>query len=62
MGKRTLGRTRSRLEDNIKIYLQELGWGYGLNSYGSGWGQVGASCEFLMNVRVPYNVGKFLTS
>jgi len=26
-GKRQLGRPRHRWEDNIKIYLQDLGWG-----------------------------------
>ena len=26
-GKRPLGRTRHRWEDNIKINLQEMGWG-----------------------------------
>jgi hypothetical protein len=26
-GKRPLGRPRSRWEDNIKMHLQELGWG-----------------------------------
>jgi hypothetical protein len=26
-GKRSLGRPRHRLEDNIKIYLQEVGFG-----------------------------------
>jgi hypothetical protein len=30
-GKRTLGRPRHRWEDNIKINLQELGWGQGLD-------------------------------
>jgi hypothetical protein len=28
-GKRPLGRTRSRWEDNIKMDLQEVGWGCG---------------------------------
>ena len=26
-GKRPLGRTRRRWEDNIKMYMQEVGWG-----------------------------------
>ena len=30
-GKRQFTRPRSRLEGNIKMYLQELGWGHGLN-------------------------------
>jgi len=29
-GKRPLGRTRPRWEDNIKIHIQEVGWGPGL--------------------------------
>jgi hypothetical protein len=31
VGKRTLGRPTSRLEDNIKIDLQEMGRGHGLD-------------------------------
>jgi hypothetical protein len=34
--KRLLGRPRRRWEDNIKIDLKEIGWGYGLDSSGSG--------------------------
>jgi hypothetical protein len=30
-GKRPLGRLRRRWEDNIKMDLQEVGWGYGLD-------------------------------
>ena len=30
-GKRPLGRPRRRWEDNIKVDLQEVGWGYGLD-------------------------------
>ena len=35
-GKRPLGRARRRWEDDIKLDLQEVGWGYGLVSSGSG--------------------------
>jgi len=36
-GKRPLGRTRPRWEDNINMDLQEVGcWGYGLDQAGSG--------------------------
>jgi hypothetical protein len=36
-GKRPLGRSRRRLEDNIKMDLQEVGGGgYGLDRAGSG--------------------------
>ena len=45
-GKRTLRRTKSRLDDNIKINLQEVGRGHGLYSYGSERKQVAGSCEF----------------
>jgi hypothetical protein len=30
VGKRLLGRPRQRWEDNIKMDLQEVGWGHGL--------------------------------
>jgi hypothetical protein len=35
-GKRPLGRTRCRWEDNIKMDLQEVEYGYGLDRAGSG--------------------------
>jgi hypothetical protein len=31
VGKRPLGRSRHRWEDNIKIYIEEVGWGHGLD-------------------------------
>ena len=34
-GKRPLGRPRRRWEDNIKMNLQEVGGGYGLDRAGS---------------------------
>ena len=30
-GKRPLGRPKRRWEDNIKIDLQEVGWGHGMD-------------------------------
>jgi hypothetical protein len=30
-GRRPLGRPRHRWENNIKMYLQEIGWGHGLD-------------------------------
>jgi len=30
-GKRPLGEPRYRWEDNIKMYLEEVGWGHGLD-------------------------------
>ena len=44
-GKRPVGRPRRRWEDNIKMDLQAVGWGHGLDCSGSGWGQVGVTCE-----------------
>jgi hypothetical protein len=36
-GKRSLGRPIRRWEDNIKMDLREIGWGwYGLDLFGSG--------------------------
>jgi hypothetical protein len=35
-GKRPLGRPRHKWEDNIKLDVQEVGWGYGLDRDGSG--------------------------
>jgi hypothetical protein len=51
--KRPLGRPRSRWEDNIKIDLQEIGWGVDwihLAQDKEGWRAV-------MNFRFPYNWG-----
>ena len=35
-GRRPLERSRHRWEDNIKMNLQEVGWGHGLHRSGSG--------------------------
>jgi hypothetical protein len=35
-GKKQLGRTKHRLKDKIKMDLQEVGWGHGLDLTGSG--------------------------
>ena len=62
-GKRPLGRPRRRWEDNIKMDLQEGGCG------GMDWIEMGqdsdrwrALVNAVMNLRVPYNAGNFLTS
>jgi hypothetical protein len=34
-GKRSLGRPSRRWEDNIKMDLQEMEWGHGLDCFGS---------------------------
>jgi hypothetical protein len=62
-GKRPLGRRRRRWEVNIKMYLREIGWG------GMDWidlaqdrDQWGALVNTVINLRVPQNVGKILSS
>ena len=42
-GKRTLERPRLRWEDDIKMALQDIGWGRGLDSSGSVLEQVAGS-------------------
>jgi hypothetical protein len=61
--KRPLGRPRRRWEDNIKMDLQEVGCG------GIDWIELvedrdrcRALVNAVMNLRVPLNAGKFLTS
>ena len=61
-GKRPPGRPRRRLEDNIKMDLQEVGGEHGLDGSGSGQGQVAALVNTAMNLRVSYNAGNFSTS
>jgi hypothetical protein len=62
-GKRPLGRPRRRWEDNIKMYVQEVGGGCGdwmeLAQARDGWR---ALVSTVKNLRVPYNAGKFLVS
>jgi len=62
-GKRPFGRPRHRWEDNIKMDLQEVG------CRGMDWIELAedrdrwrAYVNVVMNLRVPYNVGNFLTS
>ena len=62
-GKRPLGRPRRRWEDNIKMDIQEVGRGCGdwmeLAKDRDRWR---ALVSMVMNFRVPYNAGYFLTS
>jgi hypothetical protein len=44
-GKRPLARPRRRWEDSIKVDLQEVGWGLGLDLSGPEEGQVADACE-----------------
>ena len=63
VGKRPVGRLRCRWEDNIKMYLQEVGWA------GMDWIELAqdrnrwrALVNAVMNLGVPSNAGNFLTS
>jgi hypothetical protein len=62
-GKRPLGRPGHGWENNIKMDLREIGWG------GMDWidltqdrDQWRALVNTVMNLRVPLNIGKFLSS
>ena len=44
-GKRPLGRPGLIWEDNIKMDLQEVGWGHGLDWSDTGFGEVASFCE-----------------
>ena len=62
-GRRPLGRPRRRWADNIRMDLQEVGCGYMdwiwlAQDRDRWWTLVGA----VMNLRVPWNAGNFLTS
>ena len=63
MGKRPLGRPRRRWEDNIKMDLQESGCG-GMDwiELAQDWDRWRALVNGVMNLRVPYSAGNFLTS
>jgi len=62
-GKRPLGRPLRRWEDNIKMDIKEVGYGsmdwIDLAEDRHRWG---ALVNAVMNLRVPQNVGNFLTS
>jgi hypothetical protein len=49
-GRRQLGRARRRWADNIKMGLQEVGWGHGLAQDRDRWRAV---VNAVMNLRVP---------
>jgi hypothetical protein len=61
-GRKPLGRPRRRLENNIKMDLQEVGWDgvawIDMAKDRYGWR---AFVNAVMNLRVPYNAGNFLT-
>ena len=62
-GKRPLGRARRSWVNNIRMDLQEVGCGHvdwvGLAQDRDGWRKL---VNAVMNLRVPKNVGNFLTS
>jgi hypothetical protein len=62
-GKRPLGRPRRRWEDNIKMDLQDVGFGgmdwVGLAQDRDRWRAI---VNAVMNLRVQQNAGNFLTS
>jgi hypothetical protein len=62
-GKRPLGRPRHRLGDNIKIVLREIRWG-GMDwiDLNQGRDQCRALVNMVVNLWIPKNVGKFLSS
>jgi hypothetical protein len=61
--KKPLGRPRRRWEDDIRMDLREIGWEvvdwkHLTQDRGQWWGFVNT----VMNLRVPYKAGNFLTS
>jgi hypothetical protein len=61
-GKRPLGRPRHRWVDNIKMYLRKTGWdGVDWIDMAQDWDQWRALVNMVLNIRVPYNAGKFLS-
>jgi len=63
-GKRPLGRTKRRWEDNIQMDLQEVGWRRGMDwiELAQDRNRCRALVNAVMNLRVPYNARNFLTS
>ena len=62
-GKRPLGRSRRRWEDNIKMGLQEVGCGsMGSSDLAQDRNRCRALVNAVMNLRVAYNEGNFLMS
>jgi hypothetical protein len=59
-GRKLLARTGRRWVDDIKIVLREVGWGYGLDRSGSGYGQVARSCKCNNEISGFIKCGKFL--
>jgi hypothetical protein len=61
--KRPLGRPRRRWVDNIKMDLRGIGWdGMDWIDLAQDRGQWSALVNMVMNLRVSYNAGKYLSS
>jgi hypothetical protein len=61
-GRRPLGRPRRRWVDNIKMDLREIGWdGVDWVDLAEDRDQLRALVNTVMNLRLPYNAGKFLS-
>jgi hypothetical protein len=58
-GRISLGTTRQRWANNIKMDLREVGWGRGLDRSGSGQGLVVSSCEYGNEPSGSIKCGKF---
>ena len=61
-GKRPLGRPRRRWEDNIKMYLREVGGGGDWMEVAQDRDRWRAFVNTVLNFRVPKSAGNFLTS
>jgi hypothetical protein len=61
-GRRPLWRPRRRWEDNIKMDLQDVGWGMDCIELAQDGDRWRALVNAVMNLRVPSNAGNFLTS
>jgi hypothetical protein len=61
-GRQPLGRPRRRWEDNIKMDLQEVGWGMDWIQLARDRDRWQALVNAVMTLRLPQNAGNFLTS
>jgi hypothetical protein len=61
-GRRPFGKLRRRWEDNIKMDLQEVGWGMDWIELAQGRNRWRALVNAVMNLQFPQNAGNFLTS
>jgi len=59
-GKSPIGRPRRSWEDNIKMKIDDVGWGHGLDRCCSGQGQVAGTCECADKLPGSIKCGEFL--